>query len=168
MSMTMSRGGNMPASAYAFQWMVASAKWADTIGPVVLGGLRAAAPVGQPQEVTNSSPLATRHRIGNLRDSIRYSKDASETVTTATFTAYVPYAGYVIEGTRAHEIWPKSAKYLHFASRGTEYFVGPKGTQAHVNHPGTAPNPFNRRVIEELMDWIQETYTEIMQEALGE
>jgi hypothetical protein len=165
--MTMSRSGNLPESAYAFQWMAASAQWADTVGPVVLGGLRAGAPVGRAQEVTNASPIATRHRVGNLRDSIRYAKEASATSTTATFTAYVPYAGYVIEGTRAHEIWPKAAKYLHFAAQGQEFFVGPKGTQAHVNHPGTAPNPFNRRVIEVLMDWIQETYREIMQEALG-
>lgn len=164
----MSRSGDLPESAYAFQWMVASAKWADTVGPVVLGGLRAAAPVGQVQEVTGSTPIASRHRVGNLRDSIRYASDPGATNTTATFTAYVPYAGYVIEGTRPHEIWPKAARYLAFASNGQMQFVGPKGTQAHVNHPGTAPNPFNKRVIEELMDWIQETYAEIMQEALGE
>lgn len=168
MSLSFSRSGDLPESAYAFQWMVASGEWADTVGPVVLDAMKAAAPLGKNQDVSGSKSIATRHRPGTLRSSIRYEKDASETNTTATFTAYTPYAGYVIEGTRAHEIWPKAANYLHFASQGQEFFVGPKGSQAHVNHPGTTANPFNRRVIQELMGWIQSTFTQIMMEALGE
>lgn len=166
--MSVSRSGNLPPSAYQFQWLVASKKWADTIGPVVLDGLKAAAPVGKEQATSDGQQLATRHAPGTLRRSIRYQREVSGTSTTATFTAYTPYAGYVIHGTRPHEIWPKAAKYLHFVQNGTERFVGPKGTDKHVNHPGTTANPFNRRVITELMDWIQTTYREIMQEALGE
>jgi len=150
-----------------FQWKVASAKWADTIGPVIRDAMKAAAPVGQPQEVA-SGTIATQSRPGRLRSSIRYERGGTGGSTTATFTAYTPYAGYVIGGTKAHEIWPVAARYLHFAQGGVERFVGPRGTQAHVNHPGTTANPFHRRAMEELMDWVQETFTEIMQEALGQ
>lgn len=165
MSMTMQVSGASPR--FQFQWKVASVKFADTVGPVIRDAMKAAAPVGQPQEVTGSKPLRTRQRPGTLRDSIRYQRGGTGASTEISWFAYTPYAGFVIRGTKAHEIWPKAAKYLSFGRNGQQVFVGPKGTQAHVNHPGTAPNPFNRRVMDELMDWLQETYAEIMQEALG-
>jgi hypothetical protein len=167
MSMSVTRSGNLPPNAYKFVWMAASAKWADTVGPVVLDAMKKAAPLGKDQQTSDGQSLATRHRPGTLRSSIRFAREASATNTTATWTAYTPYAGFVINGTSPHEIWPVAAKYLHFVQQGVERFVGPKGSQAHVNHPGTKPNPFNRRVMEEMMEYIQRTYREIMQEALG-
>ena len=167
MSMSVTRSGNLPPNAYKFIWMTASAKWADTVGPIVLDAMKAAAPLGKDQQTDDGKSLATRHRPGTLRSSIRFAREAGAGTTTATWTAYTPYAGFVINGTSEHEIWPVAANYLHFVKNGGQVFVGPKGSQAHVNHPGTKPNPFNRRVMEEMMEYIQTTYREIMQEALG-
>jgi HK97 gp10 family phage protein len=136
--------------------MVASAKWADTAGPIVRTALKAEAPVG------------TGPRAGRLRDSIRYHRRTTGSSIQLVFNAYTPYAKYVIEGTRAHAIYPKAARYLHFQGRGGgDVFVGPRGSGAHVNHPGTKANPFNRKAMDEARPIVQRLYTQIMREAMG-
>lgn len=60
-------------------------------------------------------------------------------------TATAPYAGYVEDGTRPHEIRPRTKKALRWPSRG-----GPGGWAfaKRVMHPGTRPQPFMAPALE--------------------
>jgi hypothetical protein len=58
-----------------------------------------------------------------------------------TWTSDVPYAEFVIGGTSPHPIYPKNVRALHW----DDIFA------AHVNHPGTKPDPFPRRAIDRLL-----------------
>lgn len=76
-------------------------------------------------------------RTGRLRDSgkvERVTVRGMQAEGAVTFTA--PYAVFVHEGTRPHVIRPRRARALRFEMDGRVIFA------AHVNHPGTAPNPF--------------------------
>jgi len=53
----------------------------------------------------------------------------------------VPYAGFVMYGTRPHVIRARRAKALHFRMGGREVFC------KSVNHPGTRPNRFMERAL---------------------
>jgi HK97 gp10 family phage protein len=155
MSVSVSLTGSVPPRKQ-FVWLRAAVKWADEVGPAVRTALKANAPVGQ-------GP-----RAGRLRDSIRYQRTTTGASVSITFNAYTPYARYVIEGTRPHAIYPVAARYLHFKGRsGGDVFVGPRGSSAHVNHPGTKANPFNRRAMQEMRPYLQATYTRIMREEIG-
>ncbi len=152
MTITTSSSGNRRR----FVWMTAAVKWADTAGPAVRSALKAEAPVG------------TGPRAGRLRGAIRYHRNTTGSAVLLTFNAYTPYAKYVIEGTSAHAIYPVAARYLHFKGRGgQDVFVGPRGSGAHVNHPGTKANPFNRKAMTAMRPVIQRMYTDIMREAMG-
>ena len=50
-----------------------------------------------------------------------------------------PIALYVIKGTRPHPIDPVRARFLHWFN----YETGENVYATHVEHPGTAPNPYN-------------------------
>lgn len=155
MSVSVSLTGKV-APRRQFLWLKAATTWADEVGPAVRAALKANAPVGQ-------GP-----RAGRLRDSIRYHRNTTGSSVNVVFNAYTPYAKYVVEGTRAHEIYPKAARYLHFKGRyGEDVFVGPRGTPAHVNHRGTKANPFNRRAMQAMRPYMQAAYTRIMREAMG-
>lgn len=54
----------------------------------------------------------------------------------------VEYASFVINGTKAHTITPRSANALSFQMNGNTIFA------KRVNHPGTSPNDFVDRSIE--------------------
>lgn len=130
---TVSGAGSGPK----FSWAAAAAAWADEVQPLAQEALRRAAPV------------APGPGGGALRDSIRSERTTTPGTVTLTFTARVPYADYVLDGTAAHIIEPRNARALHW--------VGPNGSVfAHrVNHPGTRPNPFPRRALSPLMAMIQ-------------
>lgn len=66
-----------------------------------------------------------------------------------------PYALYVHEGTRPHEIRPKNKKVL--ANRRTGQFFGKV-----VHHPGTRPNPFFVRAIERSKNIIQKNFEDVI------
>lgn len=51
-------------------------------------------------------------------------------------SANAPYAAYVENGTKAHDIHPRRKTVLRFVQNGTVRFA------RHVRHPGTAPRPF--------------------------
>lgn len=145
-----------------FVWLVSAVKWADEVGPEIRSKLKEEAPVGE-------GP-----RRGRLRDSIRYERRTHAPDVDMYFNAHTPYAKYVIDGTRAHEIYPKAARYLHFFQNvggiSVERFVGPRGSaarSAHVNHPGTTANKFNVRAMEAMRPKIERRFTEIMREAMG-
>jgi hypothetical protein len=120
-----------------FSWRVASSQWANQVESLVKDRLRQAAPVGQ-------GPGA-----GRLRDSIKSERVLGAATVVLTFTAHVPYAGFVLEGTGPHDIRPRNAQALHW--------TGPNGSMFArlVHHPGTRPNPFPERAIRPLEPAIQ-------------
>lgn len=138
-----------------FLWMKAAVAWADTIGPLLREEMKHEAPVAKQDP-------AGRNRPGRLRSSIRYERNTSGSTVSAKFTAYTPYAGYVIGGTKPHVIRPVAARYLMFYQGETQRF------SKMVNHPGTKPNPFNRRAVDRMMPVIQRTYRDMMIEAIGD
>ncbi|WP_371374391.1 hypothetical protein [Sporomusa aerivorans] len=78
-----------------------------------------------------SSPKA------NLEKSIEYEVDAAKMEATVSPTESVaPYALFVHEGTKPHQILPRAKKALRWASGGK--FVFAKG----VWHPGTQKDQF--------------------------
>lgn len=153
MSTTVTVSGHLPRRR--FQWMRAAVQWSDVIGPMLREELRREAPVAK-------TDPAGRNRPGRLRSSIRYERRATPSNVTATFTAYTPYAGYVIEGTKPHVIRPVAARYLMFYQGDVQRF------SKLVHHPGTKANPFNRRAVDRLMPVIQRTYRDIMIAEIGD
>ena len=98
---------------------------------------------------------------GRLRDSIR-SEDATTGMgVTITFSTGVPYARYVIDGTKAHDIEVKAARWLYWQSQGVDHFA------KKVRHPGTEPNDFPERALRPLEDVIKNRLAQIMRERLG-
>ena len=120
-----------------FSWAEAAGEWVGEVGPLALEALRQAAPVGQ-------GPGA-----GRLRASIREDREVAESTATITFTAEVPYADYVVDGTAPHLIQPRSAQALHW--------TGPNGSvfAKVVHHPGTRANDFPSRALAPLTAIIQ-------------
>lgn len=80
---------------------------------------------------------APRGKTGKLRESIRFRTTESGSNVQLRVTAGVPYAGYVLKGTRPHMI--EGHPLLAFQWHGDLVIV------RHVHHPGTAPNPFFER-----------------------
>jgi len=64
-----------------------------------------------------------------------------KTVTSASGVTY-PLAQLLIMGTKAHDIFPVTARALHFVADGGDVFTGV------VHHPGTAPSDFVQRAIQ--------------------
>lgn len=110
-------------------WAQVAAGWADQVQPAGVAALKRAAPVGQ-------GPGA-----GRLRDSIRAERTASAAELVIRFTSAAPYAGFVLGGTRAHEIRPRNASVLAWDGPGGPVFA------RRVNHPGTRPNRFPERAL---------------------
>jgi hypothetical protein len=77
--------------------------------------------------------------VRGLREVITYLDRMAEEARVAAATQVkvgtdVPYAKYVIGGTRPHDIYPRDKQALFWA--GAEHPV------RIVHHPGTKPNPF--------------------------
>jgi hypothetical protein len=77
--------------------------------------------------------------VRGLREVITYLDRMAEEARVAAATQVkvgtdVPYAKYVIGGTRPHDIYPRDKQALFWA--GAEHPV------RMVHHPGTKPNPF--------------------------
>lgn len=116
-----------------FDILNATKTWADHWGPEILDQLKDATP-----KVT-----------GTMAAKERYSRVISGESVSMKFAGYASYTAYPVYGTKPHEIWPKAARYLHFmGAGGAHVFVGPRGSQAHVNHPGNRANPFPKRVLD--------------------
>lgn len=77
---------------------------------------------------------------GNLRDYLYTTvTPAGADALNFRLQSDVPYARYVTEGTRAHDIYPRDAQALMWP--GAEHPV------RMVHHPGTTANPFLERAI---------------------
>lgn len=64
---------------------------------------------------------------------------------SAVITSNHPATGYVIGGTRPHQIRPVRAKALRFTVNGRVVFA------QLVNHPGTKPNDFLSKALREAL-----------------
>lgn len=133
-----------------FLWMKAAVTWADEIGPLVRTAMRTEAPAGK-------GPNS-----GRLRRSLRYERRTTGSTVTLKFGSGVPYAPYVVSGTRRHFIRPVAARALRW--------VGPDGKPVFsrlVDHPGTRANDFPRRAIALTEPVIRERFYAIMRRAGG-
>lgn len=79
----------------------------------------------------------------------------------ASVQALAPYAMYVVKGTAPHEIRPVNASVLAFMVGGRMVFT------PLVRHPGTKPNPFMQRAVEDARSKVEETFAELWLELLS-
>ena len=102
-------------------------------GPLLVAEIGAQSPIGDGANDPTAGTLAASH---SARDG-----DGGRLEIIST-DQRGPIATYVIRGTRPHPIDPVNATVLHW--------VGPEGDvfARHVEHPGTAPNPYNQRAWE--------------------
>jgi hypothetical protein len=97
------------------------------------------------RQVLNRAKILAPVDTGRLRASIRIESRRTLTLRTIyTIGSDVFYAPYVNDGTRPHQIRPKTKKALKFRVGGRTVFA------AVVNHPGTRPNPFLDRALREI------------------
>lgn len=136
---------NNPPTELAYKLHKAVQAWSDETGHVIRDALKAETPV----------------RTGTLRGSERYTRTFPGDTVRLEFTAHTPYAPYVIDGTRPHEIWATSARALRWTGPGGVHFA------KHVHHPGTAPNDFPGRVLDEFRDQVITDLVEKIQDALN-
>lgn len=104
------------------------------------------APVGQPNDNPQSSSSAD-HEPGNLRNHIvkRVGQDARG-ILVLVGVENVPYAIYVHEGAKPHDIYPRNAtRLVFFSQRAGQVIFMPPGVPVH--HPGNAPNRFLIRAL---------------------
>ena len=96
-------------------------------------------------------------RTGKLAGSIVKEVGDSE----ASIQAWAPYAVYVVNGTAPHEIRPVNARVLAFEVGGKTVFA------PLVHHPGTKPNPFMQRAVEDARSKVEEVFAELWLEMLS-
>lgn len=132
-----------------FRWRQAVAEFVDEAQPITLRALKDAAPV--------ASRGAGR---GRLRRSIRSRREIGGDSATVRFTTAVPYARYVLEGTRPHRITPRLARALHWVDGSGSHFA--RG----VNHPGTRPNPFPERARVAVQSDLAERFRSAVRDAM--
>ena len=144
MRVTVSKPRRSPFGPYRAKTIAAT--WAAEISPLITAALK------------EKAPVAKEHG-GRLRDSIRHVQVDTPGGVTLTFTANVPYAKWVLDGTSPHEIRPKTKQAL--------FWPGAAHPVAVVNHPGTKPNDFPLRAITPLIPEIQARYKRIAVDELG-
>ena len=96
-------------------------------------------------------------RTGRLAGSIVKEVGDGE----ASIQALAPYAAYVVNGTAPHEIRSVNARVLAFEVGGKMVFT------ALVQHPGTKPNPFMQRAVEDARSKAEESFAELWLEMLS-
>lgn len=124
MSVTARISGSDPlATLRRFRWTTLAAGWADSVIPAILKAIDEETPV-RSGELQRANRVVRRSAPGSVQ--IEYFNNQD-------------YAGFVIGGTKPHEILPLHVRALHFQSDRGEVFA------ARVMHPGTKPNPYHRR-----------------------
>jgi hypothetical protein len=105
---------------------------------VLAVGVSMAAPlVNETTEASLSmAKIFTPVRTGNLRAGNRKTMRATRTTVRGTVENRIKYARWVHEGTRAHLIRARRAKFLRFSYDGQVIF------RRVVRHPGTKGQPF--------------------------
>lgn len=100
--------------------------------------------------VEQKTPRQTGHLASNWTMTVN-----GESLTIENDT---PYATFVVDGTKPHEILPKNASVLAFQINGTTVFA------KRVHHPGTSPNPF----VDESINLIESQIDNIVAQAIRE
>jgi len=95
-------------------------------------------------------------RSGNLARSLVKEIDEDG---SATLRALAPYAKFVVEGTRPHEIHPRGASVLVFKAKSGDLVF-----TRLVRHPGTKPNPFLTRAVDKARDQIDDIWAELFED----
>lgn len=133
------QGKDLASHFERFNWTAAAVVWADQMGPVMREAIKAEAPVG-------------KENGGRLRDSIRYERKTGIGGIDIRFTTTAPYAGYVIHGTRPHDIRPVAALALHWQDAHGDNFA------TLVHHPGTKANDFPKRALEKSLPFLASSF----------
>jgi hypothetical protein len=106
-------------------------------------------------ELAGEAPVGDGDSAGALRESITEpAVEAGAGRVSMTWTSDVPYAGFVIAGTSPHPIYPVNVRALHWDA----VFA------AHVNHPGTKPDPFPQRAIDRLLPELTSSLAALFEE----
>lgn len=128
-----------------------------TRGKITLNeGLREIGHLFVPTKGTGPLAEATPWRMGKLARSTYFqivgatSDQSLEIRQSARTPEGAFYGHFVREGTRPHRIEPKYKSVLKFIKDGREIFA------RWVNHPGTSPNPYHRRVYAQLADRVHD------------
>ncbi|MBT8160991.1 MULTISPECIES: HK97 gp10 family phage protein [Arthrobacter] len=146
MSETFSFNASIPDLPLAhFNWATRAAGWADHIGPIMRAELMKQAP----------------KQSERLAKSIRYQRSLLADGLKVKWTANTPYAKYVVEGTKPHDIVPKAARALHIMDAH-----GEAGFAAFAHHPGSKPNDFPKRAADALGSRIALTFRAAVTEGL--
>ena len=144
MTMTVDRDGIPPWSR--FNWEEAAAAWAEDVTPLAGMALRGRAPF----------------RTGAFRQSIDDRAQVEPGVATVMFYSQVPYAKWIIGGTRAHPIAAVNAKALRW--------LGPGGIGANyakrVQHPGTKANEFAEVALLPIGPLLSRMFADAVKEAM--
>jgi hypothetical protein len=126
-------------------------KFEQEAGPLLTQELSAQAPVGDPEYDPE---------FGTLQGSMEWVDETAvgqPEMSAGSRDPRGPIAAYVTRGTRPHSIDPVNANALHFISP----FYGEVFTQ-HVDHPGTAPNPFHITAWENRRNEVMELFAKRM------
>ena len=111
------------------------------------------------QEASKILKEAMQHeapvRTGALRRGIHYRTYGTVESAYARFYDDEDYAQFVLEGTAAHDIYPREKQAL--------FWPGAEHPVPFVHHPGTKADPFTERAMREL-----ERASEALLEATGE
>lgn len=125
---------------------------AELIGADFVQTLHDRAPVGPERE----------GREGHLQDSFSSgSSSDSGSVTVTISTDDDDVYRWVTEGTSAHPIDPRHPKEAL-------YWPGADHPYAHVNHPGTAPNPFVDDAMNTINDLAEQAVDAAVADAFGD
>jgi len=98
-------------------------------------------------------------RTGKLARSIVIEIEDGE----AKLQALAPYAKFVVEGTRPHEIHPAGSNVLVFKAKSGDLVF-----TRLVRHPGTKPNPFMQGAVDKAREQIDDIWAELFEDLVEE
>ena len=154
-----------------FDWQAAAQLWADGIAPYARDAVKALAPV------STADPSAPSRKPGALRKSVSFRQEPSDGRMWVVIYSDVPYAKYVVGGTKPHLITPHNRPrggWIGSSNPGSGpgshvlHWIGPGGEvfTPIVHHPGTKPNDFPERAISPMRPLIASRFAEAVQEVL--
>jgi len=106
------------------------------------------------RQIENRARLYAPVNTGNLRGSITSAVVSRGLTVSGTVGTPVHYAVYVHEGTRPHEILPRTPGGVLTWKAGPgsgENRAGPRLYARRTFHPGTRPQPFLRRAMDDVL-----------------
>jgi len=142
-------GSEQLSGLRGFRFAEVAAEWGARVEPRVEQAVKAQAPVGK-------GPGA-----GTLRDSIRVRILPGVADVKVECTSSAAYAGYVVKGTRSHDIRPRRTKALYWADGGGSHWA------RLVHHPGTKANNFAARALRDITPHLAEQMAAITTRRLG-